>query len=194
MELEGSLPHSQAPTTCPYPEPAQSSPYPPTYHFLKNHLNISSHLRLGLPNGLFPSGFPTNTLYTPLLWPIRATCPAHLIHVDLITRTVVGEQYRSLSSLVCNFLHSPVTSPLLGPYILLSTLFSNTLNLRSSLSVSDQVSHPYKTTGKIMVILTLTVQVRSTRVQRVTCLNPGVLLLASSSSLSTFCQENKIPD
>jgi hypothetical protein len=27
---------------------------------------ISSHLRLGLPSGLFPSGFPTKTLYTPL--------------------------------------------------------------------------------------------------------------------------------
>ena len=28
MEPEGSLPHSQVPTTCPYPEPAQSIPYP----------------------------------------------------------------------------------------------------------------------------------------------------------------------
>ena len=29
----------------------------------------SSHLRLGLPSSLFPSGFPTKTLYTPLLSP-----------------------------------------------------------------------------------------------------------------------------
>jgi hypothetical protein len=28
MELEGSLPHSQVPATCPYHEPAQSNPYP----------------------------------------------------------------------------------------------------------------------------------------------------------------------
>jgi hypothetical protein len=28
------------------------------------------------PNGLFSSGFPTNTLCTPLSSPIRATCPA----------------------------------------------------------------------------------------------------------------------
>jgi hypothetical protein len=28
MEPEGSLPHSQVPATCPYPEPARSSPYP----------------------------------------------------------------------------------------------------------------------------------------------------------------------
>jgi phosphate starvation-inducible membrane PsiE len=45
-----------------------------------------------------------------------------------------------------------VTSSLLGPNTLLSTLFSNTFSLRSSLNVSDQASHPYKTTGKIIVI------------------------------------------
>jgi len=28
---------------------------------------LSTHLRLGLPSGLFPSGFPSKTLYTPLL-------------------------------------------------------------------------------------------------------------------------------
>jgi hypothetical protein len=28
MEPEGSLPHLQVSATCPYPEPAQSSPYP----------------------------------------------------------------------------------------------------------------------------------------------------------------------
>ena len=44
-------------------------------------LILSSHLRLGLPNGLFPPGFPTRTLCTPLPSPIRATCHAHLIHI-----------------------------------------------------------------------------------------------------------------
>jgi hypothetical protein len=39
MEPEGSLPHSQEPATCPYPEPYQSSPWPPS-HFLKVHFNI----------------------------------------------------------------------------------------------------------------------------------------------------------
>ena len=42
-------------------------------------LILSSHLCLGLPSGLFPSGFPTKTLYTLLLFPTRSTCPANLI-------------------------------------------------------------------------------------------------------------------
>jgi hypothetical protein len=44
---------------------------------------------------------------------------------------------------------------LLCPNILLSTLFSNTLSLCFSLNVGDQVSHPYKTTSKIIVLYIL---------------------------------------
>jgi hypothetical protein len=46
----------------------------------------------------------------------------------------------------------PVISNFFGPNILLTTLFSNTLSLCSSLNVSDQVPHPYRTTGKIIVL------------------------------------------
>jgi phosphate starvation-inducible membrane PsiE len=60
-----------------------------------------------------------------------------------------------LGSSLCSFLHYLVTSSLLCPNILLNILFSNTLSLRSSLNVSDQVSHPYKTTGKIIVLYIL---------------------------------------
>ena len=42
-------------------------------------LILSSHLSLSVPSGLFPSGFPTKSLYQPLLAPIRATCPTYLI-------------------------------------------------------------------------------------------------------------------
>ena len=108
---------------------------------------LSTHLRLGLPSGLFPSGFPTKTLYTPLTSPIRATCPAHLILLDFITRTISGEKYKSFSYSLCNLLHSPITWSLLGPNILV-----NTLSFLSSRNVNDQVSHPYKTTGKIIFL------------------------------------------
>ena len=49
-------------------------------------LKLSFNLRLGLPSGLFPSGFPTKTLYKPHLFPIRATLP-HPSHSSLFGHT-----------------------------------------------------------------------------------------------------------
>jgi hypothetical protein len=43
--------------------------YAPHRTTWRSILILSSHLRLGLPSGLFPWGFPTNTLYAPLLSP-----------------------------------------------------------------------------------------------------------------------------
>jgi hypothetical protein len=84
----------------------------------------------------------------------RATCPSNLTVLDFITRMTFGEQYRSLSSSLCSLHRSPVSSSLLDPNILLNTLFSNILNLRSSLNNSEQVSRPHKTTDKIIVLYT----------------------------------------
>ena len=141
METEGSLPHSQDPATCPYHGLVQSSaPHPTSWRYI---LILSSHLCLGLQSGLFPSVHSTK--------PCLHLSSPHLIIHDFSTRITFGE-YRSLSSSLCSLLHSPVTSSLLGPNILLNSLFSNTLSLRTSLNVSDQVPHPYKTTYKIIVL------------------------------------------
>ena len=76
----------------PVPIPGQPNPvHIPTSHLLEIHPNIIPHLRLGLPSGLFPSGFPTKTLYTPLSSPIRTTCPAYLILLNCSTNTIVNE-------------------------------------------------------------------------------------------------------
>jgi hypothetical protein len=68
------------------------------------------------------------------LSPMRASCPTNLIFLDLITRKILGEKYRSLSSSLCSFLPYPLTSSLLDPNILLSTLFSNNPSLRSQIT------------------------------------------------------------
>jgi hypothetical protein len=79
----------------------------------------------------------------------------YMPHPSHYSQTIVGEACTSLSSLLCSFLHSPVTSPPWGPHVLLSNLFSYTLSLHSSLNVSIQVSHPYKATSKITVLYIL---------------------------------------
>jgi hypothetical protein len=85
MEPEGLLPQSQVPATCPYPEPARSSPQSPHRTSWRSILILSSHLRLGLPSGLVPSGFSIKNLYKTLLSPIHATCPTRLVLLDFIT-------------------------------------------------------------------------------------------------------------
>jgi hypothetical protein len=101
-------------------------------------------------------------LCTPLPSSIRATCPAHLILLHFITRTILGEEYRSLSSSLCNYLHSPVNPSLLGPNILLNTLFTNTLSLWRTIQYNNLLFITlYNTLHNIYNLLFITLAVNT---------------------------------
>jgi len=150
----GWLPHLQVQATCPCPEPDGSSPCPPS-HFLKIHLNIIFPSTPGSSMWSVSLRLPRQNLVYTSPFPHRSTCPTYLILPNFSTQIIFHAEYRSLSSSLCSFLHSSVTSSLLSPNILLSALFSDILSLHSSLVVSDHVSYPYKTTGEIIVLYIL---------------------------------------
>ena len=103
---------------------------------LKIHFNI---ILLSMPGS---STWPLSVVYS-LLMPLCAMFPTLLILLDFTIQIIFGEQYRSLSSSLCSFLHSPGTSSVLGPNIFLSTVFLNILSLCFSLFVKDQLPCPY---------------------------------------------------
>jgi hypothetical protein len=68
---------------------------------------------------------------THFSFPLRDTCLARFILLALIILIISGKDYKLWSSSLCNFLQPPVTSSLVGPSSLLSTVFSYILNLCS---------------------------------------------------------------
>jgi hypothetical protein len=98
---------------------------------------ISTHRRHDLRSGLFPSGFPTN------------------IHPRFDYSNYAWQRIQITKFLVMQF--SPFTrhlTPLRSKYTPQHHVL-NTLSLCSSLNVRDQVSHSYRTTGKIIVMYIL---------------------------------------
>ena len=94
MEPKGSLPYSQAPATCPYPEPARSNPYPTSY-LLKIHHKI-----------ILPS-MPGSPKWLKLMKQIRKIAEAKSDHTSVSERlmiTFVQQGWR-------NFDASPLQCP-----------------------------------------------------------------------------------
>ena len=108
--------------------------------FGKICFTIISHIHLDLPNAPLFFG-STNTLYTFFFSPTHATCPTHLSLLELIIWITSGEEYNHEAP--CNVISSSsITSSLLG----LTTFLSLDI-IRPC-----QVSQPYKSTGKIIVL------------------------------------------
>jgi len=136
---------------------------PPPVHILSqiNPVHTSTHHSLKIHRNIIPPSMPGSSKWSRSLrfphqnpvyaspHPIRATGPAHLILLDHPNN--IGRGVEIIRTPLCSF--PPLLCYLipLRPNIVLNTLLSNTLSLRSSLNASDQVSHPHKTTGKIMV-------------------------------------------
>jgi hypothetical protein len=150
MKPGGSIPCSQQSATGPYPEPDAFSPHPPTL-FPNIHSNI-----------VFSSTSRSSE------WPPPFRCSDHkceyiyLSHACYIPRLYYPPWFNSHNNIWWSVQVTKLftvrysrTSRHVLPLrfkILLSTPFSINLNLRSSLNVKNQVSHQYKTTGKIMVL------------------------------------------
>ena len=152
MEPECSLPYSHMPATCPYHEPDQSSPCPPiplpedpSYYCLPIYAWVSKVVS-------FPHVSPPNPCTRLSFLPYVLHAPPTSFSSIFFTRTILDDDYRTLSSSLCIFLHFPASTSLLGLNVFLYTLFWDTLSLRLSLNAGDAVSHPYVTTGKIIVL------------------------------------------
>ena len=110
-------------------------------------LILSTHLHLGLPSGLFPSGFPTKTLSPPSPHPYAPHAQPISFFSILSPAQYwvrITDHYAIITQIVMQSPPFPVTSSFLGPNILLNTMFSNTLIFLSYPNINDQVLHPYK--------------------------------------------------
>ena len=114
----------------------------PTSNLLEIHPNIIQPSTARSPQWSLPSGFPTKTLYTPPPQPY-GHMPSLSHSSRFVTRTILGVEYRSFSSSLCNLLHSSVTSSLLGKWCSLEVLniFMSVVGILQCLKLTYETFH-----------------------------------------------------
>jgi hypothetical protein len=116
---------------------------PPHSTVWRSILILSSHLKLGLSSGYFPQVSPPklcvhlssspNVLHDPAISIFCIWSPEKYL--------VRSTKYRSLSSLVCSFLHYPVTFPLsLIPHALIIDLLTNGVSCWNQHETSNKLT------------------------------------------------------
>jgi hypothetical protein len=121
-----------------------------TPRVLISWITLSSHLSLGLPVFLVPSGLVTNTILTDLLLSVHVICPAQLNLFIYIYFIISGSLNSLYNSRLYLFHHVPLSSTV--PKMHLRTLLSNRPNDHSPALDSTQVSGAYVNTGVTSVM------------------------------------------
>ena len=118
------------------------------------------HLYQGLTSDLLHSGFPNKRLYALLFSYVPQASPLSSFF-NSWTQTTSNVEQRSWRSVLSKFFHPPVISSVFGQNIFLITPISNIFNLCSSVNLEGQVSHPYATSGLIIVLSSKAIRQKS---------------------------------
>jgi hypothetical protein len=127
-----------------WPTSIESTSYPISVRCI---LILSPRLRLCLSSGLFHSGFPTNTLYTFVISPMRFTCPANFVLLDLIAPIILGVKYKPWGS----SLRSYVLTVLRWRYLYLCIFTSSFLEVQSMQFLPRNPPTQYSFRGRVLV-------------------------------------------
>jgi len=121
-----------------------------TFTFFRSSITSSCHRCLGLPTGLVPIGFQSNSFLVGLAWSILWICSSHFILCALMNLTISVPSINLSITILFRILH--ILSILTGQNIFLNICLSKMRRLFSSFAVKVPVSDQYVTTGLIIVL------------------------------------------